>query len=846
MKLFDQLDFSGGLNAEYDRLKTPRNSYPLLLNGRIRNGNIQPIKKHVRDTSIPAGTYQNLIVVGNYLVVLISGELLYKDLTAASPIWQRIPGWVNMSSTAAVIHATLVPVSTNQNDVTGPQDAGVPVFNSQIAQTEQALLLSDGTTNRAVFANLSWRNLNTYGQWARNNPEYVPAIADSVVSGAKLFSISADRKKIYQSVSGRYFDFVVNRTTSGEKGGDADTTAYAVDFNDCTALKPTQDGGLVATTLFATYLLLPADGVYLFNEPLLISGDPSFPIGAVNSWSFANILGDIAFIAQSGIHSFNVSQQIWVEGNNNPFSSVIARYLTNPQVDTAAINYDDYALFAVNTVLGRGVFVYDTIRKQFVSLDTGFGVVKRFAVYKAAGVSRLFFINADNDLYEAYAAAANETCRVQLGDYVYSEEGASKQMKVSEAFFWFNNIIETGPIRISYYADDVLMDSAEVTPAESSIDNLPPVISPLIGKKNIIALRYGLPPRTAAKCSFWLEWSGEMELVGISGEGSKESIIQAAAQSLVKVKDTPIIVVSDPAIHTATATASAFAEVTGLTAGRSYYVAGTVDLGSSRVTNNVFKANQTTAKLNGTLYDVEAFNDLWLTAKATPNRATDILSLGNITDGTEAAYDKFSAIIAPAQTWGATGNKDLDVDPSAWYKHRERYGIYRTNLVEFFILSGGWNSANDSIDSSGNPTGTSSEFDGYSSVSSQAQWLRYWLAQSIRKFKIVLIGYPPYTDETTYYPGFAPLRWPFSKWGADAVIARAPGAYERFYINGFNYVNLGLGGSVGAFSTSAARSVRRYNAQAAYLEILPRTFSLDINCINASGELIDGTTIYPR
>ena len=57
MKLFDQLDFSGGINAEFDRIKSPRNSVPLLLNGRIRVGNIQPVKKHVRDTNIPEGLY---------------------------------------------------------------------------------------------------------------------------------------------------------------------------------------------------------------------------------------------------------------------------------------------------------------------------------------------------------------------------------------------------------------------------------------------------------------------------------------------------------------------------------------------------------------------------------------------------------------------------------------------------------------------------------------------------------------------------------------------------------------------------------------------------------------------
>ncbi len=844
MKLFDQLTFTGGLNAEYDRLKIPRDSYPLLLNGRIRNGNIQPIRKHVRDTNIPDGTYQNLIAVGDYLICFVSGDIVYKNINTSGP-WQRIPGWTAMSSTADEIYATLIPVSTNFLNTTGTPTAPSQAFNPQIAQVPQALFVTDGLTNRLIYNDLSWTTLGDYTTWTMDRPEYVPNVLQSVVSGVKLFAISTDRKKIYQSVSGRYTDFVINLTTSGDKGGNADTTAYAVDFNDLTAIQPTQQGGLLATTLYATYLLLPTDAE-IFGEPILSVGDPAFPVGAVNWKSFASILGDVAFIAQSGIHSINVSMQLQTEANNNPFSAKIARYLSNPQTDTCATNYDDYALFAVNTAYGRGVFVYDTLREQFVSLDTGFNTVKKFATFKKAGISRLFFITTDNELYEAYAASTSQITRVLLGDYVYAEEGVSKQMKVSDLFFWFNNITTSDAIRVSFYIDDVLIDAAEMTPEESSITNIPPVSSPLINDKDIIALRYSPPQRTGAKCSIWIEWSGDMELVGVSGEGSKESTVQPAAQILRTVPDNPIIVLSDPAIHTAAATASSFATVTGLTPNDYYYVSGTADLGNQRVTDNVFKANLDTIRLSGTIYNVTSFRDLYLTAKSTPNRHADFLSLGNFTDGTEASWDRFSAIITPNKVFGPAGNKDLDDAVLSWYERRERYFMYRTDLVEFFILSGGWDSANDSVDSSGSPTGTSTEIDGYTSTSNQAQWLRYWLAQSTRTFKVILIGYPPYTDETTYYPGFSPLRWPFAKWGADVVLSRTPGAYERFYINGFPYINLGLGGSTGAFSNATQRSVRRYTAEPSYLSILPRRYSLDIQLNNASGELIDATTVYAR
>ena len=845
MKLFDQMDFSGGLNAEYDRLKTPRNSYPLLINGRIRNGNIQPIKKHVKDSNIPDGIFQNIITVGDYLIVFISGDILYKNILTGTS-WNRIPGWTVLSTTADEIYATLIPISTNFLNTSGDPTAPDLAYNNRIAQTPQALLISDGVNQpRLLYANLSWEILNTYAQWSQDDPEYIPVVNQSVVSGVKLFSVSANKKQILQSVSGRYTDHVVNIDVSGNKGGDAFTTAYAVDFNDLTALQPTQQGGLIASTLYATYLLLPTDRE-IFNEPILSVGDPAFPIGAVNWKSYASILGDAAFIAQSGIHSINVSMQLQREANNNPFSRTIARYLVNPQSDTCATNFDDYALFAVNTTYGRGVFVYDTLREQFVSLDTGFGTVKRFAVYKNNGVNRLFFINTDNELYEAYGSTVNQTSRILLGDYVYSDQGVAKQMKVDNVFMWFNNITDTDVIRLAAYADGRLIDSSEVTPVESGLTNVPPVASPFIDQTDIVAVKYGLPPREAAKFSLWLEWAGSMELVGVSGMGSSESIVQSSAESAKTKVNPPIIVLSEPAIHTLTANTVTELTVSNLLVNEYYYVAGTAKLGSQVVTDSIFKAIYGTIKLTGKLYNIHDFRDLWLTAKQETNRQVDVITLGNFTDGLEPSYDKSAAILHPSNFYGPAGNLDLDDSTPAWYEHRERYFMYRTDSVEFFIISGGWNSANDSVDSSGNPTGSSSEIDGFSSTSAQAQWLRYWLQRSTRLFKVVLIGYPPYTDHTDFYPGYAPLRWPFAKWGADVVLSRAPGIYERFYFNGFPYINLGLGGDVSNFKANTNRSVVRNNSGAGYIVLQPRAYSLDILLKDANGDLQDSTTIYPR
>jgi hypothetical protein len=433
-----------------------------------------------------------------------------------------------------------------------------------------------------------------------------------------------------------------------------------------------------------------------------------------------------------------------------------------------------------------------------------------------------------------------------LGDFVYQEEGVSKQMKVDNIYLWFNNITQSDVIRLAAYADGRLLDNSEFTVTAQAITNLPPVASPFINEADIVALKYGLRPMEAAKFSLWLEWAGDMELVGVSGTGTSESIVQSAAESVKTKVDESIVVLSDPEIHTAQHTTAVETEVSDLNVGEYYYVAGTAHLGNKVVTNEVFKANLGTIKLTGSLYNIHAFRDLWLTAKQELNRQMDIITLGNFTDGFEASYDKSAAILHPSAFYGPASNKDLDDATPAWYEHRERYFMYRTAAVEFFVISGGWNSANDSVDSSGNPTGTSSEIDGYTSTAAQANWLRYWLALSTRRFKVVLIGYPPYTDEDVSYPGFAPLRWPFAKWGADLVLAKSTGVYERFYINGFPYINLGLGGSESVFKSAVNRSVRRDNSGPGYLVIQPRAYSLDILFKDANGNMQDATTIYPR
>ena len=72
------------------------------------------------------------------------------------------------------------------------------------------------------------------------------------------------------------------------------------------------------------------------------------------------------------MRSFNAVMQSKNEGRNSIFSLKVARLFKDVVQDTrkcAAIVFDDYALFACNTIFGHGILVFDTLTKQFVSFD---------------------------------------------------------------------------------------------------------------------------------------------------------------------------------------------------------------------------------------------------------------------------------------------------------------------------------------------------------------------------------------------------------------------------------------------------------------------------------------------
>lgn len=790
MTLFDQQDFSGGLDASAHPTKTGNGKYPLLLNGRVRENVVAPVRKHLTISGLPPGPRQALTVAGDYLITVIAGELYYKNLLTDEP-WAKKSGLGLVGGDRQIFHH-IVPVSTNLLNLV----SGESVFNSQIAPTPQALFLTDGVNRPvAVFANLAVRVLGDYAGWSRDNPEYVPLGILPTLQGNALYLTSPDRQTIVRSVSGRYFDFVINRQSDGSKGGTADTLALAVDYNEITGTFPANEG-LLVTTLYATYLALPAFELFgeTFLRPQLL-----FPVGAVNERSFVDIGGDIAFISQGGIQSINIARQLQAESNNTPLTAAIGRYIVPGQTRTAAVNFDDYALFAMNSTIGRVVFVYDISRQQFVSMDTGFGEVKEFVVWRKGGKARLFFTTFDDRLVEAYGSEEYETCRLLLGEWTAGEARTMVKMDALYATF-MNNPAPANVLLAAYIDRRKMFEGAGTIDVTNPVETAP-VALPFVNAQDTAVVKAALPMASGFKASVFLQWEGPAVLTGVSVDGSTtQSTLQQITKQF-KIRET-IAVCGNWPTRAPVATGSGYLEVP-VTKGQWYYIYGEVSTGERKLQNAAFTAPGDFVWITGTLFPAE---DMMALTKSLHRKEADlIVTTGNNTDGSSGSFGMLMHFM-PAPLAGVAGADDKLINAGAtWFSRHEKYGRRRTEFCELFFID------EDSAD--------------------QRTWLQTSLADSDALYKIVV--------------SHLPLDLPLHTWKADLYLTGEPGKYERFYANALPRINSGLGSGGGGIETPGA--VKHIATGAGYVVLRPSAFSLDVEFCGGDGlATLDATTIHPR
>jgi hypothetical protein len=436
---YKQSSFLGGMVQKFDPTKVASlgDSYYLGINVRNREDNLAPIRSPLDlSNSVPEGKKQGIFGSGRFLILFIDGKPYARDVSKEGSSFFALHADA-ISPDVDRIFLEFVPGSTlgfgriraeNSDDVTLDVNQEIPFISSQ-----QGAIYQDGINQaRLILDNtIDVTKTQSFPEWTTATREYVPLMKQMLYNSGILYGISPDGKQVYHSVSGRPIDFMVVIDQEGDKVGDeanggAPAVSKRVDFEVITAIKtaPSQNT-LIITTANKTFLAQINLINLQFGEPTLDTIQIA-AAGAVNQYCFADLNGDTAIISQRGLFSFNAAGILRYQSNNDPFSGVINRLFTLS--DDLYVTQDfpccyefgsDYVFFAVNTIYGRGVLIYDKIESKFVSLDIYKGVeqIKQFADVVIEGRRRVFFITTDDKLYEAFAGPTLETSGLLIGEW---------------------------------------------------------------------------------------------------------------------------------------------------------------------------------------------------------------------------------------------------------------------------------------------------------------------------------------------------------------------------------------------------------------------------------------------
>lgn len=426
-----QNDFSGGLNTSLEVSAIADNEYAFLRNGRTRELTVSPIKlpSELTDVGLPSEVrYQGIYALGQYVLCFAGGKAYYTDLTSSAFYFQEVANF-QLDPSVDRIYAVAVPASTanfsRQLAAAESTDKAVNLV-SPITGHTAAIVCQDGINQPyGIFPDGSARKLKTYDEWSLENREYVPIGKQMAFSDNILFIVAPDGRTILRSLRGRCLDFVINIAGDGNKAGDAYTSSHSVGYNQITAISRVQGNPeiklMVCSATSTDILTVRTDrdffGEYAFANLTIL------PSGAKNQESVFTDLGDMIFIDALGVRSFNATKQVLTESNNDVFSKkvsnlfAIERDSVIVQDITAVGSFANYVHFAVKTVHGYGVLVYDVNTSVFISFDQyqDVGAIRQFAEAKVGNTYRFFSLTEDNKIYEHYVGDIAEVTFVPKG-----------------------------------------------------------------------------------------------------------------------------------------------------------------------------------------------------------------------------------------------------------------------------------------------------------------------------------------------------------------------------------------------------------------------------------------------
>lgn len=572
--VFQQDSFAGGMNQQVDGSRVGANEYPLLVNGRTRNGTVDPVTRPINRTPNGVTQLQGIYAAGAFSVLFADGKAYYKDETSAGSSYSQIPDF-QMSTNAQILYACAVPASTVnlQRSLVSAADAKLGVkFATAEASSPQCLLVQDGINQPwIILPNGTARITSNYNQWTQTNREYVPIGRQMLWSGGILYIVSADGAQIFRSVSGRPLDFMVIIDDTGNKlpseaDGGAAQISHKVDYAPITAISSlnSPDGAFYVSTARTSYAVRPNLDVTLYGEP---SYDNVFlfSTGSVNQFSLCDILGDVALVDYSGIRSFNAVQQYRVDGKNSPFSARINKLIDGySQTASAAVSYDNYALFSVQTVFGRGFLVFDTIAQRWTSLDLhdefASNAVLMFAEIKTTATRKLLCVTAGN-LYELYSSEGESHI---AGYYTPEFSSATPGIRQKPVFVkaTFVDVLTPGSLFVLPVEDGKRGLMRHVRVSSVAVDNAsatPPIVYGSQDKVRVLTVPMLNTSKNCWKCGLYLKWNFSGKLAALQLLSNSETAENAFETQMVGAADSvDIICVSAPPALAATSVVNVF------------------------------------------------------------------------------------------------------------------------------------------------------------------------------------------------------------------------------------------------------------------------------------------------
>ena len=538
--------FQGGMNQQVDYALLGEGEYPLLVNGRVRDGVVTGIKKPLLlglNNGMPNGTnMQGVYSIGQYSIVFLDGFAYVRDFGTADTKWNKLVGF-QMDANAEYIYAEAVPASRTNfqrtlndgNDVT----KGV-AFKSSVNQQAASIICQDGINQPLIIGfDGSVRVSQTYEQWTKEFPEYVPIGKQMLWKDPVLYTVSPDGKQVYRSVSGRPFDHMIIVDTNGEKQadpnvGNAGKVSFGVSGVSVKAIKDlnSTDNSIYVSTGFASYFVLPDFTQTFFGEPTYTQQYKA-DSGSINQFSYSQELGDQLYVDKYGIRSFNAAVISPESGKNLPFSKKVWKLFgteSEPveQDVVAMCKFSNYTFAAMKTIFGYRVLVHDELNNQFVSLDnwTNGVAIKMFSEVNVSGIRMLLFITVDGKCYQAFGNQNEAITGIYIGNFTgkFQESPSSEventrvYQKLDQVIVSFTDVLEPGIVLATPYADSKAFDQRQQYVSQDNDivpDNVAPIPNPETNKLRTVTFNFNPQAVVGKEIGCYFEWDFKANLMDV-------------------------------------------------------------------------------------------------------------------------------------------------------------------------------------------------------------------------------------------------------------------------------------------------------------------------------------------